>query len=101
MISLSIAREFLPSVREGKKTSTIRKGIRQLDPGPALLRCDGEFAAVRITSVSHTSFGSLTEDDAKRDGFKTLAELDAALKRFYPTIDSSAPVTIISFRVVP
>jgi hypothetical protein len=100
MTNLYIAREFLPSVREGRKTSTIRKGIRQLDLGPAVLTSGGESATVRITRVSHTSLALLTEDDAKRDGFKTLAELNAALKRFYPTIDSLAPVTIISFRVV-
>lgn len=100
MIKLAIAREFLFLVREGKKSSTIRKGTRRFEVGPAVLMSGNEQAAVRITGVSHTRFGLLTEEDARRDGFKTLAELDAALKRFYPSINNTAPVTIVRFQVI-
>jgi|SRR5580658_705642 hypothetical protein len=100
MTTVPIAKEFLGLVRAGKKTSTIRRGIRTWAIGPVILTSGDEQVVVKVTRVSHKMFGSLTEEDARRDGFDSLCDLGSALKRFYPTINSEIPVTILSFKVI-
>ncbi len=100
MTTLPLAKEFLHLVRVGRKTSTIRRGNRSWEVGPAVLTSGRDRIAVIITGIRHTRFGSLTETDAQEDGFASLLELDAVLKRFYPYINETDPVTIVKFRTV-
>jgi ASC-1-like (ASCH) protein len=94
---LALHADYMPLIRQGKKHSTVRNGVRQLPGNVADLVADGERMRVLVTDWGVKSFEELSAADAKRDGFTTLVELTTALRRFYPNISPSDPVTIIGF----
>lgn len=79
---LLFKKKFLESVRQGTKTQTIRMwkhrmmraGQRSYIPGAG---------HIRIESVEQVSLDELTEEDALRDGFETLAALRAEIESIY------------------
>lgn len=91
------------SIRDGAKRQTVRID----DPfrvGPALLvfeRDDGSTVSMPadVTEVVHLHRTELTEEHARKDGFGSLAELQAALERHYPGLHANAPVDVVTFRV--
>ncbi|HEY9671438.1 MAG TPA: GNAT family N-acetyltransferase [Waterburya sp.] len=96
--TLSIAAEYLPAIRSGRKCTTIRKGRLPISKGMLLLTArTADFVAVNVTDVRVTSFKRLTEEDAKKDGFSSLAELHRALLKHYPKLNYTSLVTIVSF----
>jgi hypothetical protein len=99
MTIIPLAKEFLPLVRAGSKTSTIRRGTLRWATGPARLVSGSDQILVEITHIRHTSLGSLTEADAVKDGFASLELLVTTLGRFYPAIKSADPVSIVSFKI--
>ncbi|WP_338417465.1 hypothetical protein [Corynebacterium diphtheriae] len=50
-----------------------------------------------MTEVRIVTRGELTELDAQRDGFASLAELQAALEFHYPGLDNDGEVDIVTF----
>ena len=98
MTVIPLAKRFLPFVRSGAKTSTIRQGVRSWTVGPAIINSHGEEIKVCITEVRFASVASLTDADALKDGFKSLCELLQALREFYPNLSPSDKITIASFR---
>jgi hypothetical protein len=80
---LFFQRQFLPAIRRGEKTQTIRlwkyrrvrAGQRSYVPGAGY---------IRITAVDEVQLESLTDDDAVPDGFATADELRAEIARLYP-----------------
>lgn len=50
-----------------------------------------------VTEVRIITRGELTELDAQRDGFASLAELQAALEFHYPGLDNDGEVDIVTF----
>ncbi|GAA1453213.1 ASCH domain-containing protein [Nesterenkonia lacusekhoensis] len=91
------------SIRGGSKRQTVRVDdpFRQ---GPALLVFEKENGAAvslpaDVTGVVHLRRTELTEEHAQKDGFDSLAELQAALDRHYPSLHADAPVDVVSFHV--
>ncbi len=80
---LLFKKRFLPAIRQGEKTQTVRiwkhrrmrAGQRSYIPGAGY---------IRVETVERVELSDLTEDDATRDGFPSLAELHAELARLYP-----------------
>ena len=97
MIVIPISPEFVAQITSGLKVSTIRSGTRTYPLGPAVLRSRLHRIPVNITAIRHKSFSGLREDDALSDGFRSLADLLIALRRFYPSIGKDDAVTIIKF----
>lgn len=96
--TLSIAAKYLSAVRSGQKCSTVRKGRLKFNKGLLLLTAKtGDFVSVNVTDVRHTRFRCLTEEDAVKDGFTNLADLQRALLEHYPGISMDGWVTIVSF----
>ena len=96
--TLSIAVKYLSAVRSGQKRSTIRKGRSKFSKGLLLLTAKtGDFVSVNITDVRHTRFRCLTNEDAVKDGFKGLPDLQKALLEHYPNMGADGWVTIVSF----
>jgi ASC-1-like (ASCH) protein len=89
--------DFVPLVRAGKKRSTVRKGIRRIESTLADLVTGTDRLRVLVTDLDVKTFNTLSTMDAQRDGFDTLADLQRALRHFYPEITQSDPVTIIGF----
>lgn len=96
--SLPIAAEYLSAVRAGRKTTTIRRGRRNVSIGLILLKSKSEVESVRVTEIKYKTFAQLTEGDAQRDGFQNLSELQVALRKFYPDLCQTSVVTIIYFQ---
>jgi len=94
---LPLNADFMPLVLQGKKRSTVRKGIRKIETKFADLVAGTERLRVLITDLDVKPFRELSAADALRDGFETLGELKTTLRRFYPNIAPADPVTIIGF----
>ncbi len=80
---LLFKKKFLPAIRHGQKTQTIRlwkhrmmkAGQRSYIPGAGY---------IRVTEVEKVEIDRLTDEDARPDGFQTAAELRAELADLYP-----------------
>lgn len=91
-------------IRSGAKRQTIRID----DPfrvGPVELVFDKESGDVStipalVTDVCTVERAGLTELDAQRDGFDTLADLRSALDQHYPGLADDYTVDVVTFEVV-
>ena len=80
---LLFKKKFLPAIRRGEKTQTIRlwkqrrlrSGQRSYIPGAG---------AIRVVGVEEVQLERLTDDDARPDGFDTADALRAEIERLYP-----------------
>jgi len=80
---LLFKKKFLPAIREGEKTQTIRlwkhrrlrAGQRSYIPGAG---------HIRIVTVEQVQLDALTDDDARPDGFQSAEALHAEIKQLYP-----------------
>ncbi|WP_216387175.1 ASCH domain-containing protein [Arcanobacterium phocae] len=89
-------------VMSGQKKQTIRLD----DPfvvGPAQIVFDKDSGRVIVdavvTAVRTCKLPELTEEDARRDGFASLAELYSALHRHYPQLPADPPVDVVTFEL--
>ena len=90
---------LLRLVDTGEKTTTIRAGHRDYQPGPALLHFGADTQRdASIVQSRLTTLDELTAHDARTDGYETTAQLVAALRHYYPDLADTAPVTIVEFR---
>jgi len=80
---LLFKRRFLPAIRCGQKTQTIRlwkhrrmrAGQRSYIPGAG---------HIRVTAVEPVQLDALTDGDAQPDGFETADQLRTEIARLYP-----------------
>jgi hypothetical protein len=80
---LLFKKKFLPAIRRGEKTQTIRlwkhrrmaSGQRSYIPGAGY---------IRVLTVQQVDLAELTEEDARRDGFDSVAALRAEIESLYP-----------------
>jgi hypothetical protein len=95
---IPLAADLIPLVLSGKKTSTIRLGIRNYSVGPARIVSRDADIGIEITEVELTKVERLSVSTAISEGYNSLDELLMALKRFYPEAGINADVTIVHFR---
>lgn len=80
---LLFKKKFLPAIRSGEKTQTIRLwksrrmrvGQRSYIPG---------VGHILLTAVDEVNLAELTDDDARPDGFPSADALRAELAQLYP-----------------
>jgi hypothetical protein len=80
---LLFKKKFMPAIRSGEKTQTIRlwknrrmrAGQRSYIPG---------IGHIRLTAVDEVDLAQLTDADARPDGFATADELRDEIARLYP-----------------
>lgn len=99
---LLFKKEFLPAIRRGEKTQTIRlwkyrrmkSGQRSYIPGAGY---------IRVTAVDRVQLEQLGDDDARPDGFSTAEELRAEIARLYPQqlADGRHQAYRVVFRLLP
>ena len=85
---LLFKKRFLPAIRSGEKTQTIRlwkcrrmrAGQRSYIPGAGY---------IRVTAVDEVRLDALGDDDARPDGFATADELREEIARLYPEAQSA------------
>lgn len=97
MNTLRLHTDYLQAVIDGRKTTTVRAGKRNMELGPCRIVAGRTSLDVTITDIRHCRYDELTDEDAIRDGFNTLSELKAALHRFYPNLTLDAAVSVVRF----
>ena len=93
-----LAPDLVPLVVNGKKTSTVRLGIRHYPLGPARIVSDRVDIPIEITETQFTKVGLLDEHVARSEGYDSLDELLRALERFYPKAALDHDITVVRFR---
>lgn len=90
-------------IRDGSKRQTVRfQDPFVLGPAEIVFEKDsGEDVVLpaEVTAVRTVRRDELTEQDAVRDGFASLAQLQAALDRHYPEMPGGSPVDIVAFEI--
>ena len=94
---------YEPAIRDGSKRQTIRVDD-PFRPGPAQLVFEKESGetstiAATVTSVLATRRCDLTEEQAQRDGFASLAELHQALDMHYPGLEMEDNIDVVTFEL--
>lgn len=96
---LLFKKRFLPAIRAGTKTQTLRlwpyrrmrSGQRSYIPGAGY---------IHVELVEEIAFEQLTDDDAQLDGFETLAALRAELQNIYHAHPRDCKLYRVRFRLV-
>ena len=99
MLKIKVDGRYKSSILLGKKTSTIREGARnhRIGEKAELWTEKGMFANAVITGIEFKQAGELTEEDARRDGFKSKKELLKALEKHYGWLQGKE-FTIVRFK---
>ena len=92
--------ELKSKVLNGQKHITIREGFRDYRRGPVLIGCHIlDWCTKReIIDVYHCILGDTPISDLHADGFDALADAIEGLKKYYPDISASSPVTVIRWK---
>ena len=94
--------EYVESIIQGKKITTVRKGVKSYPVGKIVeLTVNYKpFAKAKVKKVVVKRVKELTDEDAIRDGFGSKEELLNALKKIYGEINENDLVTIVHFEVL-
>jgi hypothetical protein len=94
--------EYVKDILEGKKITTVRKGIKSYPVGKMVeLTVNYKpFAKAKVLKVVVKRVKELTDEDAVKDGFNSKEELISALQRIYGEINENDFVTIVHFELV-
>ena len=92
--------EYLDKVLSGRKKLTVRLGIVRPRFGELLIVCDDwVYGIAEVKKLSIMRLEELTDDIAKREGFRNREELIRELKKLYPDVKERNLVTVIEFEV--
>lgn len=75
----------------------MRRGRREYRLGQSILRAGPRDVPIEIRDVRHCKLRDLTHEDARRDGFSSLEELQRALFSFYPELLPDDELTLVDF----
>ncbi|MGC9072098.1 MAG: ASCH domain-containing protein [Acidilobus sp.] len=99
--TLKFKRRYLDKILEGEKRSTIRLGRVVVRGRLITIVGDGRpIALARIDEVIYKKVKDLTDEDARLDGFKGLAELFRELRKIYGDFTLEDDITILRFTLV-
>jgi hypothetical protein len=83
MPQINFKKQFADAIRQGTKTTTLRRWKTcKLSPGDRAYSMG--IGWLRIRAAEPIELSALKEADARTDGFESLVELRAMLKRLYP-----------------
>ncbi|MFE9479172.1 ASCH domain-containing protein [Streptomyces spororaveus] len=101
--SLFFHRDYLDAVRSGRKTTTVRfRDPVEVGPVSLVFELDEDVTVPGVvTQVTGKTVAQLSEEDARADGFRDLAELQDRLRYHYPRLTPADAVTIVHFRPAP
>ncbi len=94
--------EYVESIVQGRKITTVRKGVKSYPVGKTVeLTVNYKpFAKAKVKKVVVKRVKELTDEDAVRDGFGSKEELLNALRKIYGDISENDLVTIVHFEVL-
>jgi hypothetical protein len=97
-MEIPLATDLTRLVLSGKKTSTVRLGIRNYPLGPARIVSGSLGIPIEITEIEFSKVGYLDASIARTEGYDSVTELMRALRTFYPGASTDRDVTIVRFR---
>ncbi|MGA2230316.1 MAG: ASCH domain-containing protein [Tepidisphaeraceae bacterium] len=86
MPQLWFKKQFRQAILCGQKTATLRRWRKRRMTGGSRVHAPG-IGWLILESVEPIEWDSLTRADARADGFASLKELAAAVRRIYPDMD--------------
>ncbi|MBI3137853.1 MAG: GNAT family N-acetyltransferase [Sphingobacteriales bacterium] len=92
--------EYLSKFINGGKQTTIRKGKPKIDLGFTVFESSKRYITGYVKEITEKRVCDLTEQDALKDGFGSLSQLKAALKRIYKDLNRNSIVTIYSLSLL-
>ncbi|RJX16139.1 ASCH domain-containing protein [Candidatus Bathyarchaeota archaeon] len=97
---LNFTKEYMNKILSGEKTSTIRLKTNLKVGEKVQIIVGGEkLGEAKIVSIKRKNILSLTDEDAKKDGFKNKKELLKALRKHYGKISPNTNVYIVGFKL--
>jgi len=98
---LLFKKKFLPAIRSGQKTQTIRLWkYRRMRPGQRSYIPGAGY--IRVTAVDEVQLDELTEEDARLDGFDSLDALRAEIEQLYQAqLAAGYRAFRVRFRLIP
>jgi hypothetical protein len=98
---LLFKKKFLPAIRAGEKTQTVRLWkYRRMRPGQRSYIPGAGY--IRLTKVEEVELDALTDADARPDGFETAEQLRREIARLYPRqLDNGYRAYRIVFNLLP
>jgi len=104
MNQILIKPELLQLVKENKKTSTCRQGIRTYPLGLTILASNvpesEDFAYIDIKELRYYKLKGVTDEMAQDDGFDNRENLIKVLESIYEGINDESDITIVCFTLV-
>lgn len=119
--TMIVANDLFPLFKDGRKRCTFRKGERHINLGDLFFistdpvsiedssnwtQNDGEIwmgcflaQTVEVTAIVIQRLEDFTEEELAEDGFESLFDAFKLMKRFYPDLEMSSPMTMIYFEV--
>jgi len=97
--SLGLKDTYYELVISRKKTSTIRYGFVFFNDIITTLTFSNKPPVnVKIRKIEYSkTFNDLSDLDAELDGYNCLDNLKNDIRKYYPTIEDSSPITIVYF----
>ncbi|RLG91722.1 MAG: hypothetical protein DRO36_03605 [Candidatus Hecatellales archaeon] len=96
---LNFSKEYKSKILSGEKTSTVRlKTNLKVGERVQIIVGGEKLGEAEIVDIKRKGISSLTDEDAKKDGFKNKRELLKALKKHYGKLPSNTKVYIVSFK---
>lgn len=89
------------NIVSGTKTITIREGHRDYRPGQTVMLCchlEPWAVMANITEVRHCLLGEVTKKEMEADGFTDHEDMLNGMRRYYPSLGYSSPVTVIRWK---
>lgn len=100
--SLGLKDIYYELVISKRKISTIRFGFVFFNDITTLLTFSNNPSIdIKIKRIDYSkTFGDLNETDAKSDGYDSLDNLKTDIRKYYPTIENTSPMTIVYFDLI-
>ena len=96
---IEIDDDYIDLIRTGEKSTTIRMGKRDYKTGLSIFFSEKRSIILEITAIEYQMFSEINESDAIKDGFNSLNELVDNLHVYYPALNKTDIVTIVSFKL--
>ena len=102
MQEILIREELLDEVKAGRKTTTCRNGKRDYAMGETRLKSNSteNFAMINLLKMEFRTVGTLDDEIAKTDGFKTKSDFISVMEDIYGKLDDDSVITVVYFELL-
>ena len=94
--------KYIPLIQDGRKTTTIREGVRSYPSGlyNAFNKSKNKCILIRVKNTETTFLKFLNDNNAITDGYESIEVLKNDLRLYYPNLNNDSHVTIVQFEEV-